>query len=108
MSRKTDYFVLALLFLLFLAGDAICPIIPKIRIPLDNEFTLFEILTSDNPGLTNSITGRLTDTEILLESSDFTAPDYLIPRYETEAVSVEVEGEEQEKRCDIPGLYKYR
>jgi hypothetical protein len=63
---------------------------------LDNEFFSFQILTSDNPGLTSSITGRLTDTDILLETTDTTAPDYLIPRYDTKAVSVEVDGEEQQ------------
>ncbi len=96
MRRKTDLILFPLFSLLLLAGGCSLSSDPSDADPLDNEFLSFQILTSDNPGLTTSITGRLTDTEILLETTDTTAPDSLIPRYDTNAVSVEVDGEEQQ------------
>ena len=96
MYRKTDLILFTLFSFLLIAGGCSLTSGPSDADSLDNEFLSFQILTSDNPGLTTSITGRLTETEILLETTDTTAPDYLVPRYETGAVSVEVNGDAQE------------
>lgn len=97
MIRKAELLLPTFfLTLMILSGGCSFSSDPSDADSLDNEFISFQILSSDNPGLTSSITGRLTDTEVLLETADTAAPDYLIPRYVTDAVSVEVDGEEQQ------------
>jgi hypothetical protein len=63
---------------------------------LDVEFESFQLNDADNVGLGYDLTGRLEGNTITLEYPDFSIPGYSwVPRFFTDAISVEIDGVEQ-------------
>jgi hypothetical protein len=96
MNRSIKFHILSLAGVyLFLTG---CSFTAR---PEDSDLTAvdfnsFSLDTTDNPGLLYSVEGRMDDAEVLLEYPDTYISGYQwIPRFDTEAVSVEVDGQTQ-------------
>jgi hypothetical protein len=69
---------------------------PEESAVLAAEFTSFQLTTEDNPSLPASVSGTFDGDKILLKYPDTMIPGFRwIPRFETEAVSVEVDGQPQ-------------
>jgi len=60
------------------------------------DFLSFQLTTGDNPGLPSSVNGTIDGDHIYLNYPDSLIPGfYWIPRFDTDAVSVEIDGQPQ-------------
>jgi len=96
MPLKSNILILSALLFSFLLAGCSQPSEPEKSDPLASEFKSFQITTADNPGLPVSISGNIDRTVVLLEYPNTTIPGFQwIPRFDTDAVSVEIEGKPQ-------------
>ncbi|MDC7233683.1 MAG: hypothetical protein PQJ58_10660 [Spirochaetales bacterium] len=69
---------------------------------LDTEFYSFELRMEDNGGLAYDVTGTQSGNRILLKYPDYSVPGYTwIPRFSTDAATVEVDGVAQESGVSV-------